>query len=86
MALCGARGGDLRSATFPRRAPPGSQVPEVRLGPIFERFLETKVSIRLEFFLDNILVSKCTLVLRSSNLFLWLVRSTPPQTACTLHP
>ena len=26
-------------------------LPEVRLGPIFERFLETKVSIRLEIFL-----------------------------------
>ena len=49
VALCGTRGGDLRSPTFPRLAPPWAPSPRrsVRLGPIFERFLEAKVSIRL---------------------------------------
>ena len=68
VALCGARGGDLRSATFPRLAPPRPQVPEVRLGPIFESFLE-RCPLDSEFSCDNIWVPKCMFVLRSSNLF-----------------
>ena len=64
VALCGARGGDLRSATFPRLAPPRPQVPEVRLGPIFERFLE-RCPLDSELSCDNIWVSKCMLFLRS---------------------
>ena len=64
VALCGARGGDLRSPTFPRRAPPGSQVPEVRLGPIFERFLE-RCPLDSEFSCDNIFYVSCMLFLRS---------------------
>ena len=34
MALCGARGGDLRGADSPVPTPPGLQVPEVRLGGV----------------------------------------------------
>ena len=34
MALCGARGGDLRAADFSAPTPPGLQVPEVRLGGV----------------------------------------------------
>ena len=65
VALCGARGGDLRSATFPRLAPPRLQVPEVWLGPNFERFLE-RCPLDSEFSCDNIWVSKCMFFLRSS--------------------
>ena len=64
VALCGARGGDLRSATFPRLAPPRPQVPEVWLGPNFERFLE-RCPLDSEFSCDNIWVPKCMFVLRS---------------------
>jgi len=34
VALCGARGGDLRAADFSAPSPPGLQVPEVRLGGV----------------------------------------------------
>ena len=34
MALCGARGGDLRAADSPVPTPPRLQVPEVRLGEV----------------------------------------------------
>jgi hypothetical protein len=34
VALCGARGGDLRAADSPAPTPPGLQVPEVRLGGV----------------------------------------------------
>ena len=34
MALCGARGGDLRAADSPVPTPPRLQVPEVRLGGV----------------------------------------------------
>jgi hypothetical protein len=34
VALCGARGGDLRAHDFSAPTPPGLQVPEVRLGGV----------------------------------------------------
>merc|ERR1712194_643929 len=43
-------------------------LPEVRLGPNFERFLE-RCPLDSKFSCDNIWVSKCKLFLRSSNLF-----------------
>lgn len=71
VALCGARGRDLRSATFPRLAPPRlwlGLAPRSSAGPNFERFLE-RCPLDSKFSCDNIWVSKCMLFLRSSNLF-----------------
>ena len=71
VALCGARGGDLRSPTFPRLAPPRlwlGLAPRSSAGPNFERFLE-RCPLDSKFSCDNIWVSKCMLFLRSSNVF-----------------
>ena len=71
VALCGARGRDLRSPTFPRLAPPRlwlGLAPRSSAGPNFERFLE-RCPLDSKFSCDNIWVSKCMLFLRSSNLF-----------------
>ena len=64
VALCGARGGDFRFATFPRLAPPGPQVPEVRLGPNFARFLE-RCPLDSEFSCDHFLSFESMFFLRS---------------------
>ena len=78
VALCGARGGDFRFATFPRLAPPGPQVPEVRLGPNFARFLE-RCPLDSEFSCDHFLSFESMFFLRSSNPFDGWFSLPPPQ-------
>ena len=79
MALCGARGGDFRSATFPRLAPPGPQVPEVRLGPNFARFLE-RCPLDSEFSCDHFLSFESMFFLRSSRVTDGWFSLSPPDT------
>ena len=82
MALCGARGGDLRAADSPAPTPPGLQVPEVRLGGVgvlkSVKFTEL-CSFDSESSEKKILLIEYVFILRSSNPFdRWLCLP-PPQ-------
>ena len=90
MALCGARGGDLRAADSSAPTPPGLQVPEVRLGGVgvlkSVKFTEL-CSFDSESSEKKILLIEYVFILRSTNVTdRWKCLSPPqhgPYTPCT---
>jgi hypothetical protein len=82
VALCGARGGDLRAADFSAPTPPGLQIPKVwpdRVGVLKSVKFTELCSFDSESSEKKILLTKYVFLLRSSNPFdRWLCLP-PPQ-------